>query len=255
MGTNLDAAPTIVQLLQRAVDSSTAVTIAYNGGSRPGQARSVVPVSVSKDNLVASESGSTFNKTYKLALIAWVESNGVRATNAQVAPPAAPKPPPRVVPDVPSLGSLAEYVDRYRAELAAAGWHLHEEKNSFGVATRYKNGKPKKTPSIWLRYIDLAEGSGVFDEDLNEILGEVETITSASLVLSIGGDGELASELQTERKVGPRRPPRPWRVDSWRLATGKTFPELQPAFALFIDEVRLSDPATAKGAFTRGTVS
>ncbi len=241
---NGEAAPTVAELLQRAADTGENVTIAYNGGSRPGQARSVVPVSVSSINLLASEAGSAHTKTYKLALIAWAEFNGLRATNAQVVPPVAPKPSPRVVPEVPNLEALAAYVERYGAELTAAGWHLNTDQNSVSVATFHKNGKPKKTPSIWLRYIEPSDDGGQLGDDATP------KISSAALVLSIGPDGELLSEVQTERKAGPRRPARPWRVDSWRLPTGKTFAELQPAFALFIDEVRSSDPASAKGAFS-----
>jgi hypothetical protein len=240
MSTNATAAPTVAQLLQRVAGSGETVTIAYNGGSRPGQARPVVPISVSSSNLVASERGAKVNKTYKLALIAWAElSSGVRAINAQVSPLVAPKPPPRIVPDIPNLGALAAYVEHYRAELTAAGWHLYEEPSSFGVATRYKKGTPKKTPSIWLRYFEPNVGTST------------ETFTDTALVLSVGADGELESHVETiEQKPATRRPARPWRVDSWRLPTGKTFRDLQPAFALFIDEVRSSDPVTAKGAFS-----
>ncbi len=39
---------------------------------------------------------------------------------------------------------------------------------------------------------------------------------------------------------------RPWRVDSWRFKEGKTFAQLERAFAVFMTEARASDPTTAK---------
>ena len=228
-----------VELLRRVIGSGEIVTIAYNGGSRPGQARPVVPLSLSSTGLVATEQGSSVDKTYKLSLIAWVElSSGERAVNPDVLPPAALKPPARVIPDVPNLPSLVAYVEHYRAELTAAGWHLYEEADSFGVGTRFKNGKPKKTPSVWLRYL------------LPDPESSTPRIETVALVLSISPPGEFMSHVETIEKPGRPRTPRPWRVDSWRLPTGKTFPDLQSAFALLIDEARLSDPVTAKGAFS-----
>ncbi len=226
--------PTVLELLRAASESGEIVTIVYNRGSRPGMARTVVVGSVSRQSLRVWEQG--VEKTYNPDYIASVQlSSGESATNPEVLPPPAPKPPPRVVPDVPGLPSLAAYITHYRSELEAAGWHLHEEPNGFGVCTRFKNGKPKKTPSVLLRYLEPSPQ-------------DPGSLADVKLVLSVGADGKLDTRTETVERA-PRQP-RPWRIDSWRLPTGKTFRELQPAFALFIDEVRLSDPATAKGAFS-----
>lgn len=194
------------------------VTLVYNAGSRPGQARSVVPVSVTDDSLVAVEPGSRVNKTYKLDRIASVElANGSRATNEQ----ATPRVVAPALPDVPNLKTLAEYVEHFRAELIGAGWHLYEEDGSFGIAMRFKNGKPKKTSSVMIRYFDRS----------TEVVFDLE-----------------AEELRTiPRDLTGRE--RPWRVDSWRFKEGKTLAELHRAFALFMAEARASDPATAKGVW------
>lgn len=227
---------TIVDLLRAAGESGEIVTLTYNGGSRPGVARVVTVRSVSDRALVASERGSAIDKKYNLNLIASVQlSSGELVVNADVLPPPAPKPPPRMVPDVPALPTLAAYIEHYRTELEAAGWHLSEEPNALAVCTRFKSGKPKKTPSVWLRYFEPHPN----DDPVTD---------SVRLVLSAEQPDELDVHVETVNR--PPRQPRPWRVDSWRLPTGKTFPELQPAFALFIDEVRLSDPTTAKGAFS-----
>lgn len=204
----------VIELLCTVAGLGEAVTLVYNAGSRPGQARPVVPVMVSDDGLVAIEPGSRINKTYKLDRIASVElASGLRATNAQAAPP--------VISDIPILETFAEYVQHFRSELTAAGWHLHEEEGAFGVGARFKNGKPKKTPTILIRYFDPSTET-VFDPDA----GELKTVPR---------------EITGHEK--------PWRVDSWRFKQGKTFAQLERAFALFMEEARASDPATAKNVW------
>lgn len=229
----------IADLLSGAVESGDVVTICYNGGSRPGEARQVIPMALSKEKLIAVvPSGPGTNKTYKLDLIAWVElPSGERALNEHAQPTVLPKPPKRIVPDVPDLGALAGYVEHYRDELHAAGWHLYVDHESIGVAGYFKNGKPKKTPSIWLRYFPLGAPNSS------------NAVSETSLVMSIGPDGGLETRIETMERAAPRLKPRPWRVDSWRLPTGKTFTELRQAFALFLEEARHSEPTTAKGAF------
>jgi len=204
----------VTELLRSIAGSGETVTLVYNAGSRPGQARSIVPVSVSNDGLIAVEPGSHVNKTYKLDRIASVElANGLRATNEQATPPVA-----SALRDVPDLKTLGEYVEHFRSELSGAGWHLYEEEGSVGIAARFKNGKPKKIPSVLIRYFDRST-EVVFDLD--------------------------AEELKTvPRELTGRE--RPWRVDSWRFKEGKTLAELQHAFALFLAEARASNPATAK---------
>jgi hypothetical protein len=206
----------VTELLRVVARSGELVTLIYNGGSRPGQARPVVPVSVSDDHLVAIEHGSLAKKTYWLDRIAAVElASGLRATNEQAAPPVAP------LPEVPILGALTEYIQYFHSELTGAGWHSYEEKNSFGITARFKNGQPKKTPSVLIRYLDRSTET-VFDLDAREL--------------------RTASREMTGRE-------RPWRVDSWRFKEGKTFAELERAFALFLAEARASDPTTAKNVW------
>lgn len=54
--------------------------------------------------------------------------------------------------DVPALNTLTEYVNHFRSELSCAGWYLYEKKDSFGIATRFENGKPKKTLCVLIRF-------------------------------------------------------------------------------------------------------
>lgn len=171
-------------------------------------------MSISDNELIAVEPGSRINKTYKLDRIASVElANGQCATN-----PHAASAQPSAIATVPALNTLAEYIQHFRAELAGVDWYLYEEEDSFGIATRFKNGKPKKTPSVLIRYFDPTEEPNF---DLQS--GELKTV---------------------RRELTGRE--RPWRVDSWRFKEGKTFARLEHAFAVFLSEARASDPATAK---------
>jgi len=207
----------VTELLRSVAGLRETVTLVYNAGSRPGQAREVIPVSVTNDELVAMEPGSDTRKTYKLDRVASVQlSNGACATNELASAPALP-----VLPEVPILKTLNEYVEFYRSELTAAGWHLYEDSDSFGIAARFKNGKPKKTSSVLIRYFDPRTET-VFDLESEEL--------------------KVVSRELTGRE-------RPWRVDSWRFKTGKTFAEIQSAFAHFLCEVRASDPDTAKNVW------
>jgi len=204
---------TIAELLRSTVGSGGLVSLVYNAGGRPGVVRSVVPLSLTESELVAVELGSTTEKTYRLDRIASVSlSNGTSASNIQT------DPAPVALPEVPLCGSLGEYAEYFKAELAAAGWHICEESDSFGIATRFKNGKPKKTPSVQIRYFDRSTEL-VFDMDNQEPRTVPRELTGHE---------------------------RPWRVDSWRFKEGKAVRELRRAFAVFIAEARASSPATAK---------
>lgn len=222
----------IADLLNTVAGTGEAVTIVYLGGSTPGQARSVIPVSLAPDKLVAIDQTST-QKSYRLDRIASVElSDGRTATNDQaVRPkPVVPRDVWEAASDVPTLDSLGSYVQHYRTELLTAGWHLHETNDTFGVGTHHKNGKPKRRPSILLQYFPQPDRAYFIN----------------TLTLSIDETGEVTTTAHTEADVKPARKGRPWRIDSWRRSTGKTFTDLSAAFATFLAEARASDPKTSK---------
>jgi hypothetical protein len=205
----------IVELLTRTVGTGEVLSITYNVGSRPGQARKVVPISLTDEELVAVEPGSDTNKHYKLNRIALIElSSGQRAINPEAVPP--------VISDIPILETLAEYIERFGPEFQAAGWHIYQSETSFAIATRFKNGKPRKTPSVQIEYFDRS----------------VETVFDF-------GTGELT---QVKRDLTGRE--RPWRVDSWRFKQGQSLAQLHRAFEVFVQEARASDPNTAKVLFS-----
>ncbi len=201
----------VADVLRTIAGSGEVVTIVYNAGSRPGQAREVVPLSVSTDELVAVEPGLPTRKHYKLARIASVQLSSAEPTINKQASPA-------VVSDVPRLATLVAYAQRFGPELRGAGWHVYDSEDFLAVATYFKNGKPKKTPSIAIQYSDPT----------------IETVF----------DYKTGAVNNTTRELTGRE--RPWRVDSWRFNAGKSFGDLHRAFEVFMAEVRASHPATAK---------
>jgi hypothetical protein len=202
----------IEKILQGVVGTGEIITLAYNGGSRPGQARQVVPISLSNQKLVAVEPATHLSKHYKTELIAWIElSSGEHISNSEAAPPP-------VKSNIPTFDTLAEYAKHLVPELQNAGWHIYESETSFAVATSFKNGKPRKTPSVSIQYFDPT----------------VETIF----------DFESGNLKTVPRKLTGRE--KPWRIDSWRLKQGRSFGQLRKAFEIFLEEARASDPTRAE---------
>lgn len=122
---------------------------------------------------------------------------------------------------IPQYESISSFADEYRDTLAELGWHIHEEVESFGVGGYFKNGKPRKTPSIAIAFFGRSTEE-VFDVTINDF-------------------------IEVKRELTGRE--RPWRVDSWRFREGKTFSSLSCALQLFLQEVRDSDPENSKDMF------
>ena len=200
------------QILQQAVADGSAVNMVYNGGSRPGQPRVVIPISVSHDELVAREPGARVAKHFKLEKVAAISLNtGEAAQNI-----AAVAVPQKLVPE---LSSFEEYADFFRNALAQTGWQLEERDRYFGVCGFFKNGKPRKTPAASIQFVDRSEGEAVFDFETGEISVVQHEITGRE---------------------------RPWRVDSKRPREGKAFGLLPKAAELFFQEVQaLGSPGDA----------
>lgn len=111
------------EALQAAAEGGEPVTICYNAGSRPGQARPLVILQVKKDRLAATEPGKR-RQEYKLDMIAWAEfSDGRRFDNPDAGPAITPKPP--LEPLV--LSAEAEEIRARLQEAITKGETLHIE--------------------------------------------------------------------------------------------------------------------------------
>jgi hypothetical protein len=207
----------LTEFLQQVAGTGEQITIAYGGGSRPGEPRPLYIIACSESEFKAYEGDTRHVKTYKIPKVLWAEdSAGNHVTNEEEHLRSF-----RVT--LPKFESLEEYAAHLRPEFEKAGWHIHSEPNLFGVGVYFKNGKPKKTPSVAIRYFDPKDEDDAF-------------YTSTGM-----NDASLASGI-TGRE-------RPWRVDSWRFKEGKTFKKLHAAMEVFVHEVRASDPKEAKGMF------
>ncbi|HRQ66554.1 MAG TPA: hypothetical protein PKZ76_17085 [Xanthomonadaceae bacterium] len=77
--------------LVAATGTGEVLTVCYNAGSRPGEARELVLLQIDGPNIGAKEPGGK-RKLYKLDQIAWVEfSDGRRLVNADAKPAGAAK--------------------------------------------------------------------------------------------------------------------------------------------------------------------
>lgn len=201
-------------VIRSAIEGGRPLSIVYNGGSTPGRRRAVMPLEIQGDSLVARDTESNTRKTFKLNLVASVtESEGEIFSNPLSLPPKVSS-----VPDLPTLAAYAElWSERFREK----GWHVTFDAESFALYTYFKNGKPKKTPSVRIAYFDRSNDS---DFDFAFDLGFAEFV---------------------EQKKEPTGRERPWRLDSWRLSQGKSYASLHKAMEMFFEEAATSDPATS----------
>jgi len=115
--------------------------IAYHGGSQPGSAREISPMSISGDDLIAHDLATDEVRTFKLAKIE-VINDGVQVVEYD-----ATRPPP--AEDTTSLG---ETFAGAHQELERLGWHVQILPDSLSLHGFFKNGKPRKTPIIGINY-------------------------------------------------------------------------------------------------------
>ena len=202
----------ISDFIRSKIGPGTILTIAYSGGSRPGMPRELVPIACTETELEAVEPGSRIRKRYKLDKVLWASIGDEKVVNDYTGESQAM---------IPQHESISSFADEYRDTLAALGWHIHEEEQFFGVGGYFKNGKPRKGPSVAISFFDRSTEE-VFDATINDF-------------------------VEVKRELTGRE--RPWRVDSWRFREGKTFSLLPSALQLFLQEVRDSDPESAKGMF------
>jgi len=196
----------IIDLLQTAVETGEVLTLAYGGGSNPGASRKLIISSCSGDSFRAFDEVQRIVKSFKIEKVLWVKDNAGNEISNEVAIIDPAK-------KTPKLESLTDYVTLLRPKLDAAGWHIHESENFFGVGRYFKNGKPMKTPIVSIAYF-LPTTELIYDLEEDDFI-------------------EVNKEL-TGRE-------RPWRVDSHRLSQAKTFGVLHSAIEFFVAEIEATN--------------
>ena len=192
-------------LLQKAINDGASVSVVYNGGSRPGQSRTLIPLSISDNALVARELSSRRTKTFKLQKIASVRLvTGEFVENLEVH-----SAPPEPIMLAPMLESFEEYVEFFKRILENSPFNIIEKENYFAISGFFKNGKPKKSPIASIQYIDRT-----FELVFNLDTGVLE---------------------EQKRELTGRE--RSWRVESTLLIGGKSFCKLEKAADFFLKSI------------------
>jgi hypothetical protein len=204
----------LLEFLNKVRQTGEVITVAYGGGSNPGSSRKLIIASCSDDSFRAFDETQRVAKSFKASKVLWIKDHfGNIVTN--------PEPVTESAPRAADLETLEEYVELLRERFLAQGWHIHQSENFFGVGGYFKNGKPKKTPSIAIAFF-LPTTETVYDLDKDDF-------------------------VEVERQITGRE--RPWRVDSHTQKQGKTFSKLQSAMEFFVSEVEDSDPNSDKGMY------
>lgn len=201
----------IRDVVNAAMTNGELVRFAYGGGSSPGLSREAVISSVAEEHFRAIAVGER-EKDFLFRRVMWLElSDGARYTNRS----------PEICADPPVGFSAAEfetenlgvYVVDLQSEFETTGWFVESDERSMSVHTRFKNGTPKKTPSVSIGY--AAPSRTYWDVDV----GDIVTVSVERTKLH-----------------------RPWRVSSWRYKEAKAFGILRRAMSEFVCEVRACKP-------------
>ena len=191
----------IEERLRSAVKTGELLSVCYGGGSRPGEARDLKVLSFSLDSFRALETGAVRAKSYKVQKVLWIEDETGTLIEG-LAPAIAVR---KKLPDLPTL---PEYESIVREHINTDVWALECDDVHLFAYGFFKNGKQRKTPSVWVSYNDP----------------RFETIW----------DDETDEFRTVERE--PTGKERPWRLDSKRFDHGKTKKHLQPIVEEFIYE-------------------
>lgn len=129
---------TIKKILQEAIGTGEVLTIVYHGGSEPGSSRMISPIKV-EDKIVRARCLTT-NKVkgfsidkIELSMLDNVDYTGQHKD-----------------PEEPA--NLTEGMVPFINKLMELGWFIQQYENQIGLFERFKNGKPKKRPTLYLVY-------------------------------------------------------------------------------------------------------
>lgn len=137
----------IIKTLKVAADTLQEVKIVYNAGSQPGTLRSIKPQIVSDEEVRAICLKSHETKTFKVEKIS-LPKHGRAYTNYD---------PENFYVD---NANLVELLEPHMEELQITGFTIEQSDTSISLYEHFKNGKRKKTPSIYLYFVDANEFFG-----------------------------------------------------------------------------------------------
>ena len=126
-----------IRAIEGAIAANAPIMIKYNGGSRPGTIRSIIPTKISGDRVFAFCEEGNSNKSFMLAKI---ELQGVDGPGYSENRPLSDE------------DALHEVFVLYHEQWAAKGWYVEHGKDYISLFRRYKNGKLHKYPKVEIKY-------------------------------------------------------------------------------------------------------
>ena len=144
----------LLKEIEKAISVGTPLIVKYNGGSRPGTTRSIIPTKISGDRLFAfcEESGS--NKSFilsKMELANNEERNYAEYVN------------------ISELVNLDEVVQSHLEQWTNLGWHVEYDRDYISLFSKFKNVKIFKHPSVGICFEEYKYAYTEWDGDGNEI--------------------------------------------------------------------------------------
>ena len=165
------------RLIRDAIENGQRITVIYFGGTTPGQARDIEPISLSGDKLRALCVASQMIKSFSLSKIRASPNN---------------EPPPTYATPSHSdtYTSFEEFSARYLPELQGQGIAVSAGNHFLYVHHRLKNGKPRKSVAVGIKY-ERTISDLIFNEITGEVVSEERERTRPWIVINAAGNSRL----------------------------------------------------------------
>lgn len=181
--------------LKEACECGEVLRIRYHGGTQPGTVREIYPVQVMSERIMARCLASNAEKMFIVDKIELCPDADL-TYKAQV----------RAKQKVVSYRDIAEFYADCKAELESLGWHIDVDSDGISLCEYFKNGKPRKTPTVSLTYSPFV------------------------CEMYVSADGRIHEE--------ERESLRPWAVRAKNMNT-RTFKSLGSAAIVFMEQARM----------------
>lgn len=149
----------VEEKLIEATQTAEIMDIVYYGGSQPGKARKIAPISVKNGKVRARCYSSDAVKMFNIDKIEILTDSDLEA-NAEWKPGQV---------ESPHFETFQQILDENTDRLKDLGWHIEYDEEDITLHRRFKNGKLIKTPDVQIYYeecsFDLVMG---LDEEIRE---------------------------------------------------------------------------------------
>ncbi|MFS7242290.1 BRCT domain-containing protein [Serratia proteamaculans] len=145
-----------LDFLWSSIDSGESISIVYHGGSRCGEVREIIPLSLAKNFVLRAVDLSYSNREVKSFSLGKIEIDGFD----RFYPPAnsSSSKPKKKQYQLGLYKSISDVHLAFKDTLMGMGWHVATYANDNNECVRldvcdfFKNGKPRKTPVVTLYF-------------------------------------------------------------------------------------------------------